>query len=130
MCFGRFGKPFIHHDIKIHNADPDAYSWVAASPADNDVAKLESMRMIAKDGQLYLWGSKNGTNVVMTRKTREGVALWTKKDISGTDGLQTKSINLFNGKFVAISESGLWSWKRRRLDGNSHFARTRQDSGC
>lgn len=94
-------------DIKIHNADPDAYSWVAASPADNDVAKLESMRMIAKDGQLYLWGSKNGTNVVMTRKTGEGVALWTKKDISGTDGLQTKSINLFNGKFVAISESGL-----------------------
>ena len=93
-------------DIKIHNADPDAYSWVAASPADNDVAKLESMRMIAKDGQLYLWGSKNGTNVVMTRKTGEGVALWTKKDISGTDGLQTKSINLFNGKFVAISESG------------------------
>ena len=86
---------------------PDAYSWVAASPADNDVAKLESMRMIAKDGQLYLWGSKNGTNVVMTRKTGEGVALWTKKDISGTDGLQTKSINLFNGKFVAISESGL-----------------------
>ena len=65
-------------DIKIHNADPDAYSWVAASPADNDVAKLESMRMIAKDGQLYLWGSKNGTNVVMTRKTGEGVALWTK----------------------------------------------------
>ena len=94
-------------DINIHNADPDAYSWVAASPADNDVAKLESMRMIAKDGQLYLWGSKNGTNVVMTRKTGEGVALWTKKDISGTDGLQTKSINLFNGKFVAISESGL-----------------------
>lgn len=94
-------------DIKIHNADPDAYSWVAASPTDNDVAKLESMRMIAKDGQLYLWGSKNGTNVVMTRKTGEGVALWTKKDISGTDGLQTKSINLFNGKFVAISESGL-----------------------
>lgn len=94
-------------DIKIHNADPDAYSWVAASPADNDVAKLESMRMIAKDGQLYLWGSKNGTNVVMTRKTGEGVALWTKKYISGTDGLQTKSINLFNGKFVAISESGL-----------------------
>lgn len=94
-------------DIKIHNADPDAYSWVAASSADNDVAKLESMRMIAKDGQLYLWGSKNGTNVVMTRKTGEGVALWTKKDISGTDGLQTKSINLFNGKFVAISESGL-----------------------
>lgn len=94
-------------DIKIHNADPDAYSWVAASPADNDVAKLENMRMIAKDGQLYLWGSKNGTNVVMTRKTGEGVALWTKKDISGTDGLQTKSINLFNGKFVAISESGL-----------------------
>ena len=94
-------------DIKIHNADPDAYSWVAASPADNDVAKLESMRMIAKDGQLYLWGSKNGTNVVMTRKTGERVALWTKKDISGTDGLQTKSINLFNGKFVAISESGL-----------------------
>lgn len=94
-------------DIKIHNADPDAYSWVAASPADNDVAKLESMRMIAKDGQLYLWGSKNGTNVVMTRKTGKGVALWTKKDISGTDGLQTKSINLFNGKFVAISESGL-----------------------
>ena len=94
-------------DIKIHNADPDAYSWVAASPADNDVAKLESMRMIAKDGQLYLWGSKNGTNVVMTRKTGEGVALWTKKDISGTDGRQTKSINLFNGKFVAISESGL-----------------------
>lgn len=94
-------------DIKTHNADPDAYSWVAASPADNDVAKLESMRMIAKDGQLYLWGSKNGTNVVMTRKTGEGVALWTKKDISGTDGLQTKSINLFNGKFVAISESGL-----------------------
>lgn len=94
-------------DIKIHNADPDAYSWVAASPADNDVAKLESMRMIAKDGQLYLWGSKNGTNVVMTRKTGEGVALWTKKDISGTDGLQTKSINLFKGKFVSISESGL-----------------------
>lgn len=94
-------------DIKIHNVDPDAYSWVAASPADNDVAKLESMRMIAKDGQLYLWGNKNGTNVVMTRKTGEGVALWTKKDISGTDGLQTKSINLFNGKFVAISESGL-----------------------
>lgn len=94
-------------DIKIHNADPDAYSWVAASSADNDVAKLESMRMIAKDGQLYLWGSKNGTNVVMTRKTGEGVALWTKKDISGTDELQTKSINLFNGKFVAISESGL-----------------------
>ena len=94
-------------DIKIHNADPDAYSWVTASPADNDVAKLESMRMIAKDGQLYLWGIKNGTNVVMTRKTGEGVALWTKKDISGTDGLQTKSINLFNGKFVAISESGL-----------------------
>lgn len=94
-------------DIKIHNADPDAYSWIAASPADNDVAKLECMRMIAKDGQLYLWGSKNGTNVVMTRKTGEGVALWTKKDISGTDGLQTKSINLFKGKFVAISESGL-----------------------
>lgn len=94
-------------DIKIHNADPDAYSWVAASPADNDVAKLEDMRMIAKDGQLFLWGNKNGTCMAMTRKTQDGVALWNKKNISGTDGLQTKSINMFNGKFVAISESGL-----------------------
>ncbi len=94
-------------DINVHNADPDAYSWVAASPADNVVAKMGNMRMIAKDGKLHLWGTENGNAVVMTRNTDGGAALWDGKSVSGADGLRPKSVNLFGGRFVAVANSGL-----------------------
>ena len=94
-------------DINVHNADPDAYSWVAASPADNGVARMENMRMVAKDGKLHLWGSENGNAVVMTRSTDGGAALWERKAVSGADGLRPKSVNLFGGRFVAVANSGL-----------------------
>ena len=94
-------------EINVHNADPDAYSWVAASPADNAVAEMRGMRMIANGGKLHLWGTEDGRPVAMTRSADGGVALWDRKAVSGADGLRPKSVNLFGGRFVAIANSGL-----------------------
>ncbi len=93
--------------INVHNANPDAYSWVAASPADDIVAKLENMRMIAGNGRLHLWGTEGGSPVALWRNAQGGVEAWEKETVSGADGLRPESVNRYGDRFVAIANSGL-----------------------
>jgi len=99
------GKRSYTINIVVHNSDPEAFSWAQAAPVNADVAALEEMRILANDGTLYLWGKKGGKTVVLTRSA-EGKADWTANEVSGVENLESKSVNLFDGKFVAIADGG------------------------
>ncbi len=100
------GKRSYTVSVLVHNSDPEAFSWTQAAPVNADVAALENMRILANNDTLYLWGTKNGKNMVLKRPA-ESKSDWTANEVSGVENLENKSVNLFGGKFVAIANGGL-----------------------
>lgn len=94
--------------ITAHNVDPNAYSWNVCGAANSRLAGLEGIHMVASGGNLYLWGTENGSVVLLTRtaSTKSSVE-WEVSAVTGADNLQPSSVNVFGGVFYAIDDNGL-----------------------
>lgn len=100
------GKREYTFDIRVHKVDPDGFSWTQAAPANSSLAAATGMRIIENGGKLYLWGVKDGAGMLLTRSI-EGSSDWQESAITGVEGINTTTVNLFAGKFYAIATSGL-----------------------
>lgn len=92
--------------INVHQADPEAYTWIAAGDANLDIAAMSGIKTQVSDGIIYLWGRKDGKTVFMTRPDADNAA-WTYSETTGADGTDLQSIIKFNGTFFATGTDGL-----------------------
>ena len=92
--------------VNVHQADPEAYTWIADGGTNVDIAAMSDMKMLVDNDMLYLWGKKDGTTVLMTRQDAENTQ-WMYSETTGAENIDLQSITRFNGTFFATCTDGL-----------------------
>lgn len=91
--------------INVHKQEADSMNWNKVAVAAEEIKELQNTRSFAFDGDLYLFGQKEGAAVLLKSKADEylngGTAQWTVTALQ--QQVQPQSIVRFNNDFYAVN---------------------------
>lgn len=93
--------------VNVHQVDPDLMVW--AECASDALAGVTPLRLVEREGVLYLFGEKEGETVVATAVAAMPLS-WSVRGANAPSAIDFSSVQQWNGFFYAVADGNLyWS---------------------
>lgn len=109
MCYSYTGnaKQTYEVHVNVHQVNPEQFSWTSVAEA-TAMKDATAQKLFVREGQLFDFCVIDGAACVLSSGTSDGTE-WTRHDLSGLDGFNPSEVQLFGGKFFAVSGGRLFS---------------------
>lgn len=109
MCYSYTGnaKQTYEVHVNVHQVNPEQFSWSTVAET-SEMKDATAQKLFVRDGRLFDFCMIGGAACVLTSATSGG-AVWTRHDLAGFDSFNPNGIQLFNGRFYAVSGDTLLS---------------------